>query len=661
MHHPGPPRFVGVGEVVELAPRDPDPAATYSWRVESAPADSQLSLGDNPVEHFTADVPGTYTLELTAPDGVHTLTIRAFPGGDQPAADSVSRSGRSGWSGFQSGVSGRSGISGRSGSGFGSGVSGSGALADLTEGVYYAGGRPRVSLSGHIDGDTVVIEADGKSHPDSDERPEDLDVEFLLDDRDRDAIAPEAVTIDGHTLTVPVAALPDQLRIHAVSVGEGGHSVADAIEIRSNGSVTMHNLYHPPEWGKDSTIYEIYVRTFADEESQETTFEAITDKLDHLEALGVDTLWLTPVLENDHAPHGYNITDFYAIAEDLGGLEAYQRFLDAAHDRGMSVLFDMVLNHSARDHPFFEDAYQNPDSEYYDWYDWQDSGEPETYFEWEYIANFNFGNLKVRRHLLDAVDKWAPLVDGFRCDMAWAVPNTFWKELRDRVKAHDEEFLLLDETIPYIPDFQEGMFDIHFDSTTYFTLRQIGNGHEPAEAIFDAVEQRADLGFPDHASFMLYYENHDETRYIVECGKPAAEAAAGAIFTMPGPPMIYAGQELGQRGRRDALAWEHAHEDLIAHYEALVDLRQSVPALSHDATFERVEYDVLEGDDERVVAFARLEEEAEDAAIVVLNFGEEAATVDVPQAEDTDLLTDEPVSAVNSVAVFPASFDALAE
>jgi ribosomal protein S18 acetylase RimI-like enzyme len=72
----------------------------------------------------------------------------------------------------------------------------------------------------------------------------------------------------------------------------------------------------------------------------------------------------------------------------------------------MAVLFDLVLNHSAREHPYFQDAYGNPDSPYWEWYDWQDSGEPETYFEWPYIANFDFNSLEVRRYLLDAVDQW---------------------------------------------------------------------------------------------------------------------------------------------------------------------------------------------------------------------------------------------------------------
>ncbi|MFC6725056.1 alpha-amylase family glycosyl hydrolase, partial [Halobium palmae] len=399
-------------------------------------------------------------------------------------------------------------------------------------------------------------------------------------------------------------------------------------EPAATGSLRSVRLNDPPEWARSVTLYEIYVRGYAaDDEEADNTFEALTKRLDYLEELGVDCLWLTPVLQNDHAPHGYNITDFFSIAEDLGTEEEYRAFVDAAHDRGMKVLFDLVLNHSARDHPFFQDAYKNPRSQYYDWYEWQESGEPGTYFDWEYIANWNFENLEVRRHLLDAVDKWVEYVDGFRCDMAWAVPKTFWQELRERVKERDPEFLLLDETIPYIADFHDEMFDMHFDTTLYFTLRQVGNGHLGADAILDAVDQRTEVGFPDHAAFMLYQENHDETRYVVECGEPEARASAGALFTLPGTPMLYGGQELGQLGRRDPLAWDEANEALSAHYERLIDVREEIPALGYEGEFERVDH---ESDSDRVTCFVRRAPGSDgESVLVALNFGAGRATFEV--------------------------------
>ena len=672
MRHPGPPQFVAVGDTVQLAPRDPDPDATYRWSVAAAPLVSEATLGSDPVEEFAPDAPGRYTVRLDAPDGTHELTIRAFPSEYGPTGEGAGTANRSGYSGL-SGRSG-SGRPRRSGgeSGFVSG-SGSGALGESSE---ESSGRPRVRLDVTIEGDVAVVRATPTPHPDASTPPDEIDVEFLLDDRDD--VSEGDVTVDDRELRIPLGVIGDQVRVHAVAIDES-YSVADAVSVERIGPVTdggeavdatdadgdfaTRRLNDPPEWATDVTLYEIYVRGFAsDDDEAETTFEALENRLDYLEELGVDCLWLTPVLQHDGKPHGYNITDFFSIADDLGDRDDYESFVDSAHDRGMAVLFDLVLNHSARDHPYFESAYRNPDSPYYDWYDWQESGEPETYFDWELIANFDFTTLEVRRHLLDAADTWAEIADGFRCDMAWAVPESFWKELRERLKRKDPEFLLLDETIPYIADFHEGMFDVHFDTTLYFTLRQVGTGQQPAEALLDAIEGRTRSGFPDHAAFMLYLENHDETRYIVDCGDEAAKAAAGALFTLPGIPMLYGGQELGQRGRRDSLAWNHAREDVRSHYDDLLAARDAHPTIGYQGDLERIAYDVdasTGADPDDVVAFAR--EDDDGRYVVALNFGSDPATVGVDESVDaTDLISGESRAvedglAVDDVAVFRAT------
>jgi len=659
MHHPGPPRFIAAGDEVELAPRDPDPTASYHWQLIQQPDGSAVTLGDDPVEHLVPDEPGTYVARLTAPDGEHELTIRAYPSSYSPSGGGQ----RSGMSGARSGsgFSGRSGPQ-RSGSGSGSG------RTEATEAG--AGGRPRLTLEASIEDDEAVVRANPRPHPRGTETASDLDVEFLIDDRDD---VDESVVTTGHReMRISVEALPDRTRVYATAIGEHGYSVPDAVEFtRTDGTdsgdqITTADPYNPPEWAENSTVYEIYTRTFTDDEA-ETTFDSIAERLDYIESLGTDIIWLTPVLENDHAPHGYNITDFFDIAADLGEQEDYERFVEEAHDRDIQVLFDLVCNHSARTHPYFQDAVENPDGEYREWYEWRTETEPETYFDWEHIANFNFDHLPVRRHLIDAVDKWAPLVDGFRCDMAWAVPNTFWRELHDRVKEKDSEFLLLDETIPYIPDFQAGMFDMHFDSMTYHILREIGRG-QPAERLVDAIENRAEAGFPEYAGFLLYTENHDETRYIVECGRDAAKAAAAALFTLPGSPLVYAGQEFGQRGKRDSLAWEHADETLQDYFRTLAAVRHGQPALSGTADFVEAEHDVLDGWSDRTVAYGRTT--GEDSVVVVLHFGEDTATVDIPAATGrTDLVSDESVAVdssggdttveIDSVAVLPSSADEL--
>ncbi len=166
---------------------------------------------------------------------------------------------------------------------------------------------------------------------------------------------------------------------------------------------------------------------------------------------------------------------------------------------------------------------------------------------------------------------------------------------------------------------------------------------------------------------MLYAENHDETRYVVDYGRDAAEAAAGALFTLPGAPLLYAGQEFGQRGRRDDLAWDHADEALQSFVSDLSAVRHDQPALSADADLLRIPYEVRDGPSDRVVAYARTT--AGDAAVVVLNFSSEPSTVGLPAGtDDTDLVSGEHRGAaddgdtavtVDSAAVFPADESAL--
>ncbi len=665
MQHPGPPRFVSVGDVLDLAPRDPDPSTTYSWALERAPDTATIDLGTAPVQQVRFEASGRYVFSLTTPADRHRLTVHCLPdsGGPTLPADSSAR--RSG------GALDLPGDADGSPDRYGRPTAEAGAGA---------AGRPGLRLEGRVVDDTVIIEGHPRPHPQSEASASSLDVLFVLDDRDD--LGTDAVRIDGRRLQVPVDRLPDRARIHAVAVGDCGHSVADAVAVEREGSadsgMIVRRLYDPPAWAEDAVYYEVYVRTFVPN-AEGPTLRAITDRLGDLADFGIDAVWLTPVLANDHAPHGYNITDFFSVAADLGDRADLERLVERAHELGLKVLFDLVLNHSARAHPYFQDAYGNPDSEYYDWYEWQPSGEPGTYFDWEHIANFDFDSLAVRRHLLEVVDTWAPLVDGFRCDMAWAVPESFWRELRDRLKARDPEFLLLDETIPYVPDFHEGLFDVHFDSTTYATLRSVGTGWAPAEALLDAVDERSRIGFPDHARFLLYAENHDETRYLVECGRPAAMAAAGALCTLPGAPLVYAGQELGQRGRRDGIVRAWTDEGLTAHYRRLLALRRSMPALRADAALRRIDYTVRDGDPDRVVAFGRTtatgagesleglahrvadgaDPEMAHAAVVVCHFGEGAVTVEPgPSLLGIDAVTGERLdesgaATVDDVLVLP--------
>jgi cyclomaltodextrinase len=679
MHDAGPPRFTTVGESVELAPRDPVPNADseYDWNVEERPEGSSAVAGDTSVIHFAPDVPGVYRLRLTAPDGEHERLVRAFPDvrctarfelplSDLPIPheelETICIMGP-----FNEQLVGRDRPTYENGAyvyetKLPPGEHPYGFLLndDLTEQVQGSlsvpgPGRPRIRLDAEQKAGEVVVTADAKSAPESEFADDELAVEFYADNELLGRVGDRE-----RTVRISRDEIGDGVRIHAVAVGER-HSVADHVEIRgesgfqrTGGSQTdrINRPNDPPEWAASPTVYEIFVRSFAGE-TVDTTFAELERRIPYLEWLGTDCVWLTPILESP-TEHGYHTTNYFEMAEDLGTRAEFESFVAACHDAGIRVIFDLVMNHSSRDHPAFQMSAAGV-PEYRDWYIWEDveeaepngtsgeRGESETmkaqrYFDWDRIPNFNFDSLAVRRFLLDVVDEWAGLVDGFRCDVAWGVPHEFWKEVADRVP---DDFLLLDETIPRDPDYHEDEFTMHYDTALYGTLREVGTGEKPASAILDALEDAAHVGFPDSAVHLRYVENHDESRYREDCGREALKAATAATFTLPGAPMIYYGQERGMTEYRGTMCWDDGDDALTAFHRSLSSVREKFPVL-REGTVERIEW---ENDSPDVVAFAR-ETEVE-RVVVALNFSERTQPVRIHERiEAVDLVTGEAVPTV---------------
>lgn len=676
MHHPGPPRFTSVGDPVELAPRDPNPGRSYTWKITEKPLESTLELGSEPVVHFDPDVPGTYRVRLDTPDENHELTIRAFPderrdtrfelpvdelprppgeidrislispfnerivGADRPTLEDDAYvldaklepgSHKYGFcldDDFEDQIRGELQIPGP--------------------------GRPLVTLDAHLDDTDVVITADAVPAHDSDIDPDEVSVEFYPDDRD--TLDVDELTADGHAARFPAAVLESEpgtasIRIHAVAKGER-RSVGDAIAISSpsgtdTGSsgtgidqISVDHLNAPPDWASAPTMYEIFVRSFAGP-TLDTSFSEIERRIPYLDSLGIDCVWLTPVLESP-TTHGYHITNFFDTADDLGTREEFESLVDACHDAGIKVIFDLVVNHTSRDHPAFQMSAANV-PEYRDHYVWEeqadDSKRAQRYFNWRHIPNVNYDSLDVRSWMLDVVDEWADVVDGFRADVAWGVPHGFWKEVRERVREDHPEFLLLDETIPRDARFHELEFDMHYDTTVYGQLRKIGSGEAPADSLLDAVRESDYVGFHPDSVHLRYIENHDEDRYLDECPEAALRPAVAATFTLPGAPMVYYGQERGMTEYRGPMRWHDGDTDLTEFHRRLSFTRQETPALE-SGDLDTVAY---EASSDRVVVFER--NERNEAYVVVLNFGADTETVTLPgDVNPSDSLTDDTVS-----------------
>ncbi|GAB3416653.1 hypothetical protein GCM10027435_14310 [Haloparvum alkalitolerans] len=742
--HPGHPRFVTVGEKLwnsawvgpdhitdrdNLAPgipspsRDPDGYAAddFEWSVIERPdasdagaetggegdgeANGETGLtfasslyedrprydeGRDNVAEFEADAPGTYVLELDAPDGTHRLTVEALPA---PSPDA-------------------------------------------------AGGPPRVELGATYDdaAGTFTVDSNAELAPDSDATPDDLSAHFLADDRDALATTDVEVVAEGEgagtTATVDASALDgESARVHAVAHDGERTSVVDTVELHPDGSVDLPN--RPPEWIREGVVYQIFTRSWAGVRGG-TTFETLVDGsvdpdavgegeepppargVDYLDELGVDAVWLTPIHPAVSAerelpgggPHGYDITDYFGVAEDLAPagtdpLTAYREFIDACHERDIRVVLDLVVNHCGRSMPEFQETIASrstepefwptveswaTDADTFDWFDRIDAplvqgGEtvepaPHATGFWNLRLhpNFNFDNVALRAYMLAVADFWSGEVgvDGFRCDIAWGVPHSFWKDVREVCRANDAEFLLLDEAIPNDPAFAENEFDMHFDTGRFTTgAHAVARGEAGGETLLDAVRDRPARGFPDHTLFLNCIENHDELRALNEAldgsrGDPrkAQRATWAAGVTLPGVPHVYYGQEraisefgegrhrgsddprsgdVSPGGRKRAfMNWTEYDDAHLAFYRDLIGAYHDLDALKPGAALSGA-WHSGQGD---VLAFGRDASDLDDRdvagperVVVLINFDDGPATVYLrPEVGGTDLVSGADVS-----------------
>ena len=196
------------------------------------------------------------------------------------------------------------------------------------------------------------------------------------------------------------------------------------------------------KWWQTAVFYQIYPRSFADGNGDGIgDFIGMTNKLDYLADLGVDALWLSPHFPSPQFDVGYDISDYVNVAPEYGTLDDFKRFLDGAHERGMRVILDLVMNHTSHLHQWFIESRSSRDNPKRDWYVWRDGkdgGPPNNWYSpfggsaWEYDEqseqyyyhfflreqpDLNWRNPEVKQAMWDATRFWLDLgVDGYRLD-----------------------------------------------------------------------------------------------------------------------------------------------------------------------------------------------------------------------------------------------------
>jgi len=312
----------------------------------------------------------------------------------------------------------------------------------------------------------------------------------------------------------------------------------------------------------------------------------IRDHLDYLKDLGVTTVWLNPIYDNDnHSPgdyHGYGAVDFYGVDEHLGTLKEFQELVAAAHERGMKIVLDVVVNHTGPKHPWVDDLPQP------DWFHgtWEKHRESHGTFgplidphalraQYEDLLDGWFANILpdlkqenplVTQYLIDNSLWWAEMtgLDAFRLDTFPYVPRQFWSEWHKALFDAYPRMTTVGEVFngdPTITSFFVGgerRFDgidtrlpTVFDFPMYETLRAVLNQNAPARHLVEVLQR--DWMYPHPQSLVTFMGNHDTARFFTNAGesKERLENAFSLLLTMRGIPQIYSGDEIAMPGGDD--------------------------------------------------------------------------------------------------------------
>lgn len=347
--------------------------------------------------------------------------------------------------------------------------------------------------------------------------------------------------------------------------------------------------------GKSSGVYyEIFVRSFYDTNGDGIgDLNGVTAKLDYLQELGVKHLWLMPINPSP-SYHGYDVTDYYGIHPDYGSMEDFKNLLDEAHKHGIKVVMDLVVNHTSREHPWFNEAIKGKNSSKRDWYMWADDlgldpstrgawgqqawhsldGSHYLGIFWDGMPDLHMDNPDVRAELKKIAQFWLNQgVDGFRLDAAKHVYEDFqntsqdpevvkdnqswWQEFRAAVDEVNSEAYLVGEVWdspavvgPFLNDALDSAFNFDMSKRLISMVKDEKDADigSMMSRIYSFYSKQSNGQFVD-APFLT---NHDENRVMSELSGNIehAKMAASVLLTLPGNPFIYYGEEIGMEGMK---------------------------------------------------------------------------------------------------------------
>ncbi|RMF52068.1 MAG: hypothetical protein D6749_05985 [Chloroflexota bacterium] len=411
-------------------------------------------------------------------------------------------------------------------------------------------------------------------------------------------------------------------------------------------------------WFGESVIYALFVRSFRDSNGDGVgDLRGVIEGLDYIQSLGANTIWLLPIFSSP-SYHGYDTLDYYTINPDYGTREDFLALIQAVRQRGMYLLIDYVANHTSNQHPFFRDALGRPQSEYADFYIWNNPEHTryQTFAGIGFMPELNYDSPRVRAYMIDVALHWldpnsdgdpSDGVHGFRADVAKDVPLEFWRELRAAMDRVNPSAILLGEIWADGATISRFLDGTALDAAFHFPAFHALSGHQDrnGDGIINGIGGAAPLGSAMRAlrrtiaptTFLAHFtHNHDTNRLMsmVEGNWQLARAAAVWLYTAPDVPTIYYGEEIGMKGvkgagnpyfdefRREPLDWYAAETGAGM-------TRWFKPANRNNAPYDGISVEEQDGDPTSLLSLYRQlgKLRAEKAALRAGNFA-------IPRNED---------------------------
>jgi len=393
---------------------------------------------------------------------------------------------------------------------------------------------------------------------------------------------------------------------------------------------------------KEDVIYFIMVDRFADSNPdtnlpdvnkedlrafQGGDLQGIIDNLDYIKEMGATAIWLTPIMENGpNGYHGYWIYDFYKVDPHFGDLKTFKALVDKAHEMGLKVILDYIVNHTGYDSPWLKDPEKadwfNPDRQINNWKD-----KEEVELGWlAGLPDLDQTNPEVADYFIENAKWWIAEtgIDGFRLDTMRHVPHAFWQRFSNEIKSEYPGFFLLGEVWDQNAKTLETYHEVGIDSLTNYSLfNGIENAFTTRGNLFsmaNALDKEKAFTHPELNA--IFIDNHDNARFASLNPRASLEYVRQAltfIYTYPAIPVVYYGTEIGMSGafdpeNRQFMAWDQVEgNDLLAFVKKLDSIRDSYMGsfkkIYHDKT--ALAYEISNGEAKMLIVINTEEKERE--------------------------------------------------